>query len=170
MNDRLRLKITDKCQRSCELCSNKYFPDVEKFDFRTAFKYKEVYLTGGEPMLDIMTVKALTTFFTEMKVKVFIYSSMCCMKDLANWSSLICDYKLSGITFTVHELAHMHEFKRLDRLVAMETQYRKQPLSLRFNRFDHFDVDYVPVFDWSIKKTRWIENCPMPAGEDFRRL
>jgi organic radical activating enzyme len=129
-----------------------------------------VYLTGGEPMMEIMTVKALTAFFTEMKVNVFIYSSACTIRDMSNWSSLICDYKLSGITFTIHEPQHIHEFQRLDRLIAIETQYRKKPLSLRLNKFDHFDMDYVPVCNWDKKEIHWLKNCPLPVGEDFRTL
>lgn len=162
-NKKLRLKVTDNCQRACEGCCNKDFLDVEPFNFTTAGQYKEAYLTGGEPMLMPGMVKALTSFFNTLGIKVFIYSSMCNTKDVLNWQQLILSHKVSGITFTIHEEADIHEFKRLDRIV-------NNNLSLRLNKFDHFTMEYIPLHNWEIKEIHWLKNCPLPIGEDFRRL
>ena len=163
MNDRLRLKMTDICNRNCKGCCNKYYPDVEKFDIGTTGQYKQVFLTGGEPLMNAPVLKAMLAFFRNEGVETYIYSSMCRVEDMYNWSEIILEYDLGGITFTIHEAADIPEFIRMDRLV-------NNRLSLRLNLFDHFEMDFVPKYNWLIKPIHWMKNCPVPNGEDFRRL
>ena len=50
---KLRLLVTDKCNRNCEMCCNKNYnlEALPRFNPIDIGEYDEIILTGGEPLL-----------------------------------------------------------------------------------------------------------------------
>lgn len=177
-NKKLRLMVTAQCQRECEGCCNKDHdvPPVLKMD--ELLNYQEVYITGGEPML-VPQLTQLVVWVTmgdyyQANIPTFIYSSKCMPEDVENWQSLY--QSIDGITFTIHEKEDEHEFWRLNEMVerfdalSFTTISSSKYKSLRLNQFDHFEMDRPVPEKWDHRRIHWLKDCPLPKGEDFRRL
>ena len=48
---RARVIVTKKCNRKCKGCCNERLGLIDKVSFEDLFKYEEICITGGEPML-----------------------------------------------------------------------------------------------------------------------
>ena len=46
-----RVLVTKKCNRKCKGCCNETLGIIDKISFEDLFKYDEICITGGEPML-----------------------------------------------------------------------------------------------------------------------
>ena len=48
---RARVIVTMKCNRKCKGCCNEHLGEINRVVFEDLFKYDEISITGGEPML-----------------------------------------------------------------------------------------------------------------------
>ena len=161
---KLRLLLTEECNRACVGCCNKGF-DLKALPICRYFDgWDEVNLTGGEPMLDpervVKVAKALPCW-----VRVNLYTAK--VDDLVAMSSVML--ALDGLTVTLHEQSDVEPYLRF-----VEWMYGWPPggWSLRLNVFKGItlppDID-LPL--WRAKRDiEWIENCPLPEDETFMRL
>lgn len=162
VNDKLRLVITYDCPRACEGCCNHGREKPEIISLKDISNYKEIYITGGEPLLYPGRVVEIGNYLRQSEAKLFVYSAFF---DELNWLSVLP--WLDGITFTIHDKEGIHDWENLDFLIR---NLGYDDLSLRVNVFRK--AGYEPYLGlWKIKNNmEWIENCPLPKGEDFRML
>lgn len=178
MNTKLRLLVTGKCHNKCPLCCNNRFdftelqvvdPDISRYD--------EINITGGEPLLFPAKLLSLLLFFrgleeyTGRKQVLYLYTSVLPHKGMLDSSILTL---LDGICYTPHTVEAAKEFLEYEKYVrniAVMTTNRLN--SLRLNVFPEVekvlgDLSDLPM--WKVKKIQWLKDCPVPEGEDFRRI
>lgn len=103
--EKLRLLVTTKCPNKCPMCCNNSW-DFSKLPVVEHFNYKEIMITGGEPLLfpeklsnlaeSIRTVQKLAY---GNKGKLFLYTA------LADMLPIISDISME--LFTLHILLMM---------------------------------------------------------------
>jgi hypothetical protein len=193
MNKRCRLLLTTKCPNNCPLCCNKQFDLLKEVPVIDRWDYDEFILTGGEPLMG-GTVRLLDFIYNLTAIhkymgttpKIFLYTSEC----KPDYWNRIMPY-LDGITYTVHTEANAQEFLTLLKVlstpeVGYDVMYPDLfnigTKSLWLNLFPeakqliadklattNLSWDTVNRF-FKIRPMEWKENCPVPEGEDFRRL
>lgn len=174
-NRKLRLLVTTECPNKCPMCCNNSWdfsklPKVEHFD------YDEIMITGGEPLLFedkmgklIDAIKAIhpVLYPEEQEPKVYVYTSMCSMYKLANiWNA-------DGFVLTPHSKKDVEFFIHTNEFLLKSRLLKDNPKSLRLNLFKDIKEMLPEDIDlslWKVKDMEWIEDCPVPQGEDFRRL
>lgn len=193
MNKRCRLLLTTRCPNNCPLCCNKQFDLFKDVPVIDRWNYEEFILTGGEPLINgtvwlLDFIYNLTAIHKYMGTspKIFLYTSEC-KPDY--WNAIMPF--LDGITYTVHTEANAQEFITLLKiLTAPEVGYDMMypdlydlnGKSLWLNLFpeakqlisdklaiSNLSWDTVSKF-FKIRPMEWKESCPVPEGEDFRRL
>lgn len=193
MNKRCRLLLTTKCPNNCPLCCNKQFDLFKDVPVIDRWDYDEFILTGGEPLMG-GTVRLLDFIYNLTAIhkymgtspKIFLYTSEC---NPDYWNRIMSF--LDGITYTVHTEANAKEFITLLKVlstpeVGYDVMYPDLfnigTKSLWLNLFPeakqliadklattNLSWDNVNRF-FKIRPMEWVENCPVPEGEDFRRL
>ena len=161
---KLRLLITDKCNRSCPGCCNKGYdlaalPVCKDFGYR----WDEVCLTGGEPMLDPHGVIHAVCLFPA-QTRIFLYTAK--VDDLP--ATLEVMDVLDGLTLTLHTQDDVAPFLALNEALGLEYRH----LSLRLNVFKGIVVpEDVDISQWKVKDNMvWVKDCPLPKDEVFMRL
>jgi pyruvate formate-lyase activating enzyme-like uncharacterized protein len=159
---RLRLLITEDCNRNCEGCCNKDW-DLENLPIATNLNgYEEVLITGGEPMLYPDRVVGIARLITDPDTDIFMYTSKI---DVPEDVMYVLRY-IDGITVTLHEPEDAKLIVPLDRMIK---SWREAPFSLRLNVFKGIEVPKL-LCNWQFKPDiEWIPNCPLPEGEVFKR-
>lgn len=165
---KLRLLITEKCNRSCAGCCNKQW-DLSKLPVTHDFtKYDLIMLTGGEPLLYPATLLAVVAEIRKQnpQAQIIVYTAYA---ERVLWVLPWVD----GITLTLHAWSDVNPFYKLDNLLhdARETGAPwVKNLSLRLNVFA--GVEHVYNFNCWEKKVgiEWIEDCPLPDDEVFMRV
>lgn len=90
-----------------------------------------------------------------------------------------CSYEFDGICLTPHKKVDVEEF--IDINAKMLEQKRNGELndcfdpdcSLRLNLFADMKALLPKDIDlsmWKVKDMEWVKDCPVPDGEDFRRI
>ena len=167
---RLRLLLFEECHNDCPLCVNKNFDlgDLERVHSSKEFKkYSEIILTGGEPMLYPSYVKDIIGWVRKgTDAPIFIYIS-----KLDNIEAVMEIAELvDGVTVTIHQQRWVDDFLRLDE--AMRESGRFKNWSGRLKVFEYIDMDTSKAHElWDVRdKEYWIVDCPLPEGEEFKRL
>lgn len=174
MNHKLRLLLWEDCGKSCPGCCNKDWklkelPIVTNFSY-----YQEIILTGGEPMLypdllqRVIGEIMATTFYNP---KIYLYTAN--TKNIDKLINILLN--LSGITITLHDPEDIEDFiKFIEELNKMSRNWLNDK-SLRLHIFKEAEVgDKLKKLDlpgtWDIKEgIEWIDNCPLPKDEEFKR-
>lgn len=192
MNKRCRLLLTAKCPNNCPLCCNKQFSLEKDIPVIDRLDYDEFILTGGEPLQfptsvveTIHNINAVTDYMG-INPKFYLYTSIC---NPTVWNAIL-PY-LNGITYTTHTRSNAKELIQLIGVLKnLNSGYDEvlpslctiQNKSIWFNLFpeakDLIDTELAMTsYSWDdisryfrIKPMEWQENCPVPEGEDFRRL
>lgn len=192
MNKRCRLLLTAKCPNNCPLCCNKQFDLVKDVPVLDRLDYDEFILTGGEPLQfpnsvieTIHNVNAVTAYMG-ITPKFYLYTSIC---NPTIWNDVIT--YLNGITYTVHTRENAKELIQLIHVLnninvgydsVFPSLCSSINKSLWLNLFpeakDLIDEELaLSPYKWDdivryfkIKPMEWQENCPIPEGEDFRRI
>ena len=180
MTKKLRLLVTTDCPNKCPMCCNNSW-DFDKLPIVDKFDYDEIMITGGEPMLFLYKIyrlaEAIKVSSRELygKVpKIYIYTSRLSMFSIAE----ICS-KVDGFVFIPHSAKDVEdliqlskELKTLNRYIGV-VRNRMLSLSLRLNILPEIEAMIPKDLDlsmWKIKHLKWIKDCPVPEGEDFRRI
>lgn len=169
---KLRLLITDKCNRDCEGCCNKEWDldALPKLIPNKLINYDEVLLTGGEPMLNPYRTYNIARQIKRTASKLYLYTA-----KVDDWKAVLSVLHIvDGITLTLHDQSDVAPFIILNELIQLTSLTQK---SLRLNIFKGIDIgDFSPnsynnLNSWKVKDNiEWRKNCPLPADEIFMRL
>ena len=163
---KLRLLITEECNRNCPGCCNKDW-DLSTLPIETDFTgYDEILITGGEPMLEPQRVMDVATAIRIIApyTKIYMYTA----KTEPVYDILEAMLVLDGITVTLHVQHDVQALAGLDHLLAMEPDLAYK--SLRLNVFNDITLCKLQS-PWVVKRDMvWIPNCPLPENEVFKKL
>lgn len=176
MNKKLRLLVTAKCPNKCELCCNKQF-DLNSLPIVSRWDYEEIMITGGEPLLFddyllgiILSINDISEMMGN-NPKIFVYTSICNYEKVLNILPHI-----NGIVLTPHKESDILNFMELNNFLGARRDYfyvKDKVSSLRLKLFPDIKALLPKDIDlslWQVRDVEWIENCPVPEGEDFRRI
>ncbi len=176
-NKKLRLLVTKECHNNCPKCYNKLY-DLDSIPIIDRFDYDEVCITGGEPMLHSPKVVEIAKMFKTAatvlgkEVKVYLYTARITNGQLN--LIMMCGI-IDGICVTPHSEEDIIYFKVLNTLMLeslnLVPSYYEN-LSLRLNLFADVkeQLHGEDLSLWKIKDMEWLDDCPVPEGEDFRRV
>lgn len=161
----LRLLLWAACNRSCWYCCNEQPQhDLDALPRGTRFSgYKEVILTGGEPMLNPRRVKeAIADVRAQTDVPIYLYTAKVDPIEPALEVLALID----GMTLSFHEQKDVAEWRAFDAALAPEHRTK----SLWLNIFHTVDTDGVDFGQWGVKDGIVpIDPCPLPENEVFMR-
>ena len=170
-NKKLRLLVTTNCPNRCPLCCNNRF-DFSKLPIVDRWNYDEIMITGGEPLLYPDYVRSLiigiNTFQDSMGIapsKIYIYTAR------IFYIVPLIPY-VDGIVYTPHSQKDASDFVRINQWLIKHGTSEKD-CSLRLNLFPDIKAmlpDGIDLHLWKVKDIEWVEDCPVPEGEDFRRI
>jgi hypothetical protein len=164
---KLRLMVTRHCNRNCPQCCNKSFNIDEDIPLVNGIAhYEEILLTGGEPMLDLEYLVWLIETIRDINptARIIVYTSY-----FENPTGLLMILnKVDGLTVTLHDLEDLGDFMNFHSTMVEYGLHEGK--SLRLNYFPEDLGLRIYNSHWHIKELEWLDNCPIPAGEDFRRL
>lgn len=173
MNKKLRLLVTTKCPNKCPMCCNNQF-DFSKLPVVDRWDYDEIMITGGEPLLHISNVMVFLRNITVMcsimgipSPKIYIYTSLFDQSRIIEVLSLV-----DGIVLTPHKKEDIRLFTCINSNL-LQCYHKFENRSLRLNLFPDMKELLPKDIDlslWKVKDIEWVENCPVPEGEDFRRI
>lgn len=161
---KLRLLVTRKCNRSCEGCCNNDWdlmdlPTIDSFE-----GYDEILITGGEPLLYLKKLRDLILNIKKVTdTPIYIYTAL-----IVAIPALL-HLPIDGYTVTLHDKDDLDKFETLEKHIILNRgEYNKK--SMRLNIFKGIEPD-IQYKNWKIKKDMvWIKDCPIPDGEEFKRL
>ena len=169
--DKLRLLVTTQCPNKCPMCCNNSW-DFTKLPVVEHFNYKEVMITGGEPLLfpdevAILsdTIKNANVLAYNHEVSVFIYTA------LADGILTILPH-VDGVVYTPHSEKDIESFLKANRTIGLFPETVKNK-SLRLNLFANMKAlipQSADLSHWQIKDMIWIKDCPVPDDEEFKRV
>ena len=162
---KLRLLVTDKCNRSCQGCCNKQW-DLANLPICKDFRgYDQILLTGGEPMLHIaQLINTIGTIRKQTNTPIYLYTAKADHPTFLNVVLTLVD----GITLTLHDKSDIEPFLALQEYLKY---HKPESKSLRLNIFHPISLAPEQLVGWQVKPDMiWIEDCPLPTDETFMRL
>ena len=170
MNKKLRLLVTSKCPNKCPMCCNNSW-DFSKLPVVDRWNYEEIMITGGEPLKYVSKVIGLIHNIRGIaklqgtSPKIYIYTS------IASFGTLVNAIEVSdGVVLTPHSEKEVEHFIRVNNYLL---QYPPENCSLRLNLLSDIKSMLPKDIDlslWKVKDMEWVKDCPVPEGEDFRRI
>lgn len=169
---KLRLLVTKDCPKNCTGCCNKDW-NLDELPIVEHFNYDEIILTGGEPFsvnafrktVDLLYF--LKNIMPDDNRKVYVYTTDA-------WAVYDCLEIADGFTLTLHDQEDVDSFfiAANDALEQLLEQMPSVKCSLRLHIFKGITLpDDINLSHWQVKSDiEWIENCPLPVDEEFRRL
>jgi organic radical activating enzyme len=171
MRNKLRLLITEKCNRNCEGCCNQYwdFESLPTFNYlKELTEYNELIITGGEPMLirEVCSSLAYLAHYINPDILVYLYTAKTTpLKHLTYMLPL-----LDGICITIHEQSDVEPFLMFHDWIMMYDVYVGK--SLRLNIFDQtikIKTENLKKI-WKVKDKKWISHKHLNKNEIFKKL
>ena len=176
MNKKLRLLVTTECPNKCPMCCNNSW-DFSKLPVVDRWNYDEIMITGGEPLLyDIVVIDLIQNIKNICRVmgykipKFYVYTAL--------FDGLVIKRLLEevdGIVLTPHSKEDVKLFVLLNLqfLIFEDHSPFYKFKSLRLNLFPDIKALLPKDIDlslWKVKDMEWVKDCPVPEGEDFRRI
>ena len=171
-----RVIVTMKCNRKCVGCCNKYLGEINRVAFEDLFKYDEISITGGEPMLMSERVVEMVHRLRLQGYtgKIWLYTANS-RKLKSYWACKMLIDAVDGITYTVHNgsmgtvKSDFIDLRRLDTYLKESDRSGKSDRLYIDSRV--FNQDYVDSlrYSWAvIKSLEWrMDECPVPEGEEL---
>lgn len=176
--DTARLIITLDCNRKCHYCCNtpEMLASATKIkDLSELDDYKEILITGGEPMLNPERTLAIVQHLNHLgKVywdkhkelrKIYLYTALAA--DDPGWLYSMLFSGLDGIHYTLHYNCTAHD--RITGIEVIEDLSKEFPTSKSFRLYMDSEVEHqVTIIPqrWSrIQSFKFIEDCPLPENE-----
>lgn len=108
--------------------------------------------------------------------KIYVYTAVC---DLSTLDRVVT--YADGIVLTPHNKKDIKGFLEFNELVNAYNFLREKKVlhvrafegkSLRLNLFPDIKelLKGEDLSGWQVKDIHWIKDCPVPEGEDFRRI
>lgn len=177
MNRKLRLLVTAKCPNKCPMCCNKRY-NLDALPVVDRWNYDEISLTGGEPLMFEKplaanladSIRAVSRAQGLPRPQIYLYTACFRLYRL-----IYAAGHFDGITLTPHKPSDIKDLCVFNDAVlrTREVQNPYQLASLRLNLFPDMKALLPETLDlsmWKVKDVVWSEDCPLPAGEDFRRI
>lgn len=167
MKDVARVIVTYDCPRNCPNCCNEHIGDVPEVNFKDLLKYKELVITGGEPMeIAPRVVEMIHRLWANgYKGKIWLYTS--CIKT-ARWADRAVLRQVNGITYTLHHKPSQKDLSDVRKL----NKYLLENLDNRCYTEEVLSI--IGLYDtgvkhWSsIKSLEWKDDeCPLPDNEEL---
>ena len=103
--------------------------------------------------------------------KVYVYTS------IAAWDRVraILAY-VDGVVLTPHSQSDIDKFVELNNMMQEVKETKSDFIkgkSLRLNLFADMKLllpEHIDLSLWNVKEMEWVKDCPVPQGEDFRRI
>lgn len=176
-NNKVRLLVTAECPNRCPKCCNKLY-DLDSTPVLDRVDYEEFIITGGEPALFpdkiihlIDSIKVIQAA-QGISSKVYIYTS----KTILLWNEAVMAI-IDGITYTPHNKEDIQFLINVNNSFLTEGMFShytvSKPPVLRLYLFPEIEKLLPKDIDlslWEVKHMVWKDECPIPKGEDFRRL
>jgi len=161
----LRLLLFADCDRRCPGCCNKDW-DLDALPVVKSFKgFREVILTGGEPMLNPNLVKHIASQVRHENpaARIIVYTA-----KTDNPQALVDVLRLvDGVTITFHKQKDVATFNVFNEMLKQSGISGK---SLRLNVFKGIKLNGVDTTGWKLQPEMvWIKDCPLPKNEVFMR-
>ena len=172
MNNKLRLLVTTKCHNKCLKCCNKGW-DFNSLPVVDRWNYEQIMITGGEPLLFPLATQAIIQSIRNIHLlqgtttKIYIYTSIADKKSFYP----VLD-KVDGIVYTPHSKKDVESFLEINKVLLTDPSITEGK-SMRLNLFADikaFIPENTDLSKWQVKDMEWVDNCPVPDGEDFRRI
>ena len=175
MKTTARIIITDECPRKCKHCvnlnPNNPIPILID-NFIGLGSYKEIVITGGEPLIDKYRLGKILIDLRLMypKAIIYLYSALP-TKSIVEYLPYI-----NGINFTIHEdinWSDAWDFEQMQDALMKQFKYiQLTKMSLRLHVFKKTSRAIPVVFPlWKrVKMVKWIRNCPIPEHEELFKL
>lgn len=173
---RARVIVTKKCNRKCKGCCNERLGLIDKVSFEDLFKYEEICITGGEPML---MSERVVEMIHRLRLqgytgKIWLYTASS-RKLKSYWACKMLIDAVDGITYTIHHGKMETVKKDLTDLRHLDTYLKESDRSGKSDRLyidsRVFNQDYVDSlsYGWDvIKSLKWsMDDCPLPEGEEL---
>lgn len=160
----LRLLLWEDCPRSCTKCPNKTISEIPPLTEDLA-NYDEIILTGGEPLMHIAKlIQIICLFRKETTAPIYIYTAgLIDVRDALYMLRMV-----DGITLSVYNKDDANwAIMFTGAIHAQGLQYK----SLRLNVFDGVisPDEWWVEGTWEHKHKQYLDDCPIPEHEDFRR-
>lgn len=176
-----RVIVTKKCNRKCKGCCNDYLGLVDTVQFEDLFKYDEIIITGGEPMLLSERVVEMIhrLKFGGYKGKIWLYTADTSKLRFGYWAVEMALDEVDGITYTLHYTkkesklkSDLANLRRLDQYFADHAWSREGKSDRLYIDSRIYNQEYVDSlrYKWAaVKPLEWKENgdCPLPEGEEL---
>jgi molybdenum cofactor biosynthesis enzyme MoaA len=164
MVKKLRLLLFEECNKKCKWCANKFW-DLSKLPVEDDFsKYKEISITGGEPMLHpVIVIGAVQRIWSEnRKAKIYMYTAK--TDDYIEMFRVM--FYLDGITVALHNQRDVEPFIEFNNIL----KEAMSDVSLRLIIFKGVEVEGTDLSRWDVKdNVEWLHECHLPEGEVFKR-
>lgn len=152
MNKKLRLLVTTKCPNKCPMCCNNSW-DFSSLPVVDRWNYEEIMITGGEPLIHTNKVA-----------------------ELIRSIRVISEVYTDGVVLTPHSQIDIDKFVELNSMMQEVKETKSDFIkgkSLRLNLFADMKLllpEHIDLSLWNVKEIEWVKDCPVPQGEDFRRI
>lgn len=165
---KLRLLVTEDCNRNCPKCCNKQY-NLKDLPVCTDFRpYELIMLTGGEPTIHPSKLFQVIKQIRQQTDEHIILYTANVQKPFVLLSVL---HIINGMTLTLHEPKDLEPFKVFNNhLNDFIEEYCKFYGALRLNVFEGIDISDIDVNLWDIKHMKWVKDCPVPENEVFMRI
>ena len=112
MQMKAKVIVTKDCKRRCKGCSMRALGLIEKVSFDDLFKYEEIHITGGEPMLisDRCVEMVHRLRLNGYAGKIYLYTADA-HRVGSYWAANMLIDDVDGITFTVHYNSNRDKLK-----------------------------------------------------------
>ena len=162
---KLRLILWPECHRNCPGCCNKDIDLNALPRFENLRDYKEVILTGGEPLLYPDMVREFINMVRQVAhpaTRILLYTAK---YDINSVSKVL--WLLDGMTITLHEQADVDPFMLL--YAWLQGRKDAEGKTMRLNVFKGIDVPNVSDIFTIKRDIVWLKNCPLPEDEVLMR-
>jgi len=169
MKRKARVLLWETCNRNCDGCCNKDWDlkSLPKVNLQGLKPYDEIILTGGEPMLypSMVLVIAKGIKYKYPSKTLTLYTAKV---DSLMWPAVM--WAFDRLTVTLHDQSDLDTFMKWGCY-----SYEPRVISKRLNVFKNVHIDRkeratIERNKWKIRDgIEWIENCPLPKGEEFLR-
>ena len=172
MKDIARVIVTYDCPRNCPNCCNEHIGDVPEVNFKDLLKYKELVITGGEPMMIGARVVEMIHRLRQSGYagEIWLYTAELYVQ---RWADKMVLQEVDGITYTLHYEYSQKDITLLKRL----TDYLEEVDTSKMNNRLLIDSRLSSESFWTeLKLDNWNtvkllvwkdDECPLPDNEEL---
>ena len=166
MKKTARVIITYACDRKCPGCCNTMEHDIQNItDIKELKEYKEIVITGGEPLLYPQEVLDFINELRKQDCKIFLYTAK---TDI--WKEKYAEIlkQLDGITVTLHAECTDDDIRNLQLFAKQKVDNYDARLFIDTRVYDRYDVSNIDFSPWNVvRKLRWKKECHPAPNEDL---